>query len=105
MEKFNHGNRLRPVTEAYEVKKERSRNAYAHKCLAINPYWKNEKILRKYYHLSGPGNPVPPQPLENEGFDFNLTKSKMTFNGYAFEIMNKFGYRFTQNQQLILCKI
>lgn len=105
MEKFNHGNRLRQVTEAYEVKKARSRNAYAQKCLAINPYWKNEKILRKYYHLYGPGKAINPQLLENEGFDFNLTKSKMIINGYAFDMMDKFGYRFTQNQQIILCKI
>jgi hypothetical protein len=29
----------------------------------------------------------------------------MTINGHEFDVMNKFGYRFTQNEQIILCKI
>ena len=105
MTTFNHGNRLRPEKEAYEVKKARSRRVYAEKNLLIDPYWLNEKLLRKYYNLYGPKKYISPQILEDEGFDFNLTKSKMTINGNIFEIMNKYGYRFTQNQQIILCKI
>jgi hypothetical protein len=105
MKQFNHGNRLRPVIEAYETKKVRSINAYAQKCLALDPYWRNEKILREHYHLYDPGKAIDPQLLENEGFDFNLTKTKMIINGHEFDVMNKFGYRFTQNEQIILCKI
>ena len=105
MTTFNHGNRLRTEKEAYEVKKARSRRIYAEKNLLINPYWLNEKLLRKYYNLYGPGAAINPQLLEDEGFNFNLTKSKMIINGNTYEMMDKFGYRFTQNQQLILCKI
>jgi hypothetical protein len=102
---FNHGNRLRPEKEAYEVKKARSKRVYAEKNLLIDPYWLNEKLLRKYYNLYGPGVVINPQLLEDEGFDFNLAKSKMTINGNTFEMMHKFGYRFTINEKIILCKI
>jgi hypothetical protein len=105
MTTFNHGNRLRPEKDAYEIKKARSIRVYAEKNLLIDPYWLNEKILRKYYNLYGPGKHISPQILEDEGFDFNLTKSKMTINGNIFEIMHKYGYTLLQNQQIILCKI
>jgi hypothetical protein len=105
MTTFNHGNRLRPEKEAYEVKKARSIRVYAEKNLLIDPYWLNEKILRKYYNLYGHGKHISPQILEDEGFDFNLTKSKMTINSNIFEMMHKYGYTLLQNQQIILCKI
>jgi hypothetical protein len=105
MTTFNHGNRLRPEKEAYEVKKARSRRVYAEKNLLIDPYWLNEKLLRKNYNLYGPGVAINPQLLEDEGFDFNLVKSKMTINGNTFEMMHKFGYRFTINEKIILCII
>jgi len=47
---FNHGNRLRDPYAAYEEKKNRAKKAYAEKCLKIDPYWRNEKILRWYHH-------------------------------------------------------
>lgn len=105
MTTFNHGNRLRPEKDAYEIKKARSIRVYAEKNLLIDRYWLNEKILRKYYNLYGQGKHISPQILEDEGFDFNLAKSKMTINGNTFEMMHKFGYRFTINEKIILCKI
>ena len=68
---------------------------------ALKQFFRNAK-KKLWGH---PGKAIDPQLLENEGFDFNLTKSKMTIIGNAIEIMNKYGYRFTQNQQIILCKI
>lgn len=71
MTTFNHGNRLRPEKEAYEVKKARSRRVYAEKNLLIDPYWLNEKLLRKYYNLYGPKKYISPLYVVKESGQFS----------------------------------
>jgi len=105
MSKFNHGNRLRSEKEAYEVKKARSRRVYAEKNLLIDHYWLNEKVIRKYYALNGPKKYVDPLLLENEGLNFDLTKSTLKVNGITYQMMHKYGYSLQPNQKLLLWKI
>lgn len=105
MKVFNHGNRLRSEKEAYEAKKERAKRIYEEKNMLIDPYWKNEKILRKYYNLYGKNNYVSPQLIENEGFDFHLYSRKVYINGFLYEMMNKHGYVLLKNENILICKI
>lgn len=106
MKKQEHGNRLRTPEEAYERIKQRSKDDYAKRNLALNPYWLNEKILRRLYGLFGPNNPIDPQILEDMGFDFTIYKFKKTIDSYEFEIMGKFGYVLLhQTEKVIICKI
>ena len=105
MSNHEHGNRLRSPKEAYERIKQRSRDDYAKKNLALNPYWLNEKILRRLYGLFGPKNQIDPQILEDMGFDFTIYKFKKKINNHEFEIMGKFGYILLQTEKVLLCKI
>lgn len=105
MKKQEHGNRLRTPEEAYERIKQRSRDDYAKRNLALNPYWLNEKILRRLYGLYGPNNPIDPQILENLGFDFKIHKYKETIGSNEYEIMGKFGYILLQTEKVLICKI
>ncbi|MFN5134945.1 MAG: hypothetical protein ACK5DG_06465, partial [Chitinophagaceae bacterium] len=68
MEKFNHGNRLRPKDEAYEVKKARSRRVYAELQMKVNPWWLNEKLLREQYNLYGKEFEEDPMVIYKKGF-------------------------------------
>jgi hypothetical protein len=97
---FNHGNRLRDPHAAYEEKKNRSKKAYAEKCLKIDPYWRNEKILRWYHHKYKNLIEILPQELEAKDFDFNLIKSKEIINGETVFRMNQFGFSFLRNKTI-----
>ena len=106
MKKQEHGNRLRTPEEAYERIKQRSRDDYAKRNLALNPYWLNEKILRRLFSLFGADIPIDPQILEDMGFDFKIHKYKKTIGSYEFEIMGKFGYiLLNQTEKVLICKI
>jgi hypothetical protein len=106
MKKNEHGNRLRTPEDAYERIKQRSKDDYAKRNLAINPYWLNEKILRRLFGLFGPNNPIDPQILEDMGFDFTICKFKETIGLNEFEIMGKFGYVLLhQTEKVLICKI
>jgi hypothetical protein len=105
MSQSQHGNRLRSPEEAYERVKQRSKEDYAKRNLALNPYWLNEKILRRIYGLYGPNNPIDPQIMEDLGFDFTIFKFKETVGSYNYEMMGKFGYILLQTEKVLICKI
>jgi hypothetical protein len=100
---LKHGNRLRPPDKAYEVKKQRARNAYADAQMAKNKFWFNEKILRKNYNLHG-GNPLEIIFLSDQGFDFNLGDIKDEIEGKTVFMMKKFGYFFNDTKTIIIWK-
>jgi hypothetical protein len=101
--KLNHGNRLRPPGEAYERKKLRSRETYAKLKLASNPFWLNEKILRKNYNLYG-GTLIEAKVLSDEGFDFKLVNNRKSIEGETVFIMNKFGYSINHTKKIKVWK-
>jgi hypothetical protein len=100
---LNHGNRLRPPEKAYERNKQRSRETYAKAMLAINPYWFNEKILRKNYNLYGM-KPLNIIFLSDQGFDFKLRDIKDEIEGKTVFMMKKFGYFFNDTKTIIIWK-
>ena len=65
----NHGNRLRPPAEAYEVKKQRSRDRYAASQLKNNAYWLHNKILRNLANLYGLDTEIPNQEFIKQEFE------------------------------------
>ncbi len=101
---LNHGNRLRPPDEAYERKKQLSRETYAKSKLAINPYWLNEKILRKNYNLYG-GNLIEVKVLSEEGFDFKSVNQRKSIEGEIVFLMNKYGYSINNNKMVRIWKM
>ena len=101
----NHGNRLRPIDEAYEVKKERSRRAYEEAQMKLNPCWLNEKILREQYNLYGPNHLGDLIELYNKGFDLRIYSRKIEMNGVLVLVMKKHGFSLDENGKLIVWKI
>lgn len=99
----SHGNRLRPPDEAYERKKQLSRETYKKAMLAINPFWLNEKILRKNYNLYG-SDPLEMDFLYKQGFNFKLLNKKLTIKDNIVFCMNKFGYYINHNEKIIIWK-
>ena len=99
-----HGNRLRPPQEAYERKKMRSRETYAKSMLEINPFWLNEKILRKYYNLHG-SELLEIKVLIDEGFDFDMVREKTKIADEVVFMMKKFGYSISRNKMIKIWKI
>ncbi len=101
---LNHGNRLRPPNEAYERKKQRSNEAYATAMLANNPFWMNEKILRKNYCMYGSKH-LDPIFLSKQGFDFTLVNQKIEIENQTVFVMKKHGYSFINNKTVRIWKI
>lgn len=101
----NHGNRLRPPAEAYEVKKKRSRDRYAAIQLKNNPYWLHNKILRDLANLYGLNTEIPHQEYINRGFDFKQFKSQRKINGHNVLIYDEYGTYILSNKNLCICKI
>ena len=101
---LNHGNRLRPPDEAYARKKQRSNETYAKAMLANNPFWLNEKILRKNYNLYG-SNHLDLIFLREQGFDFELVNEKLNIDGELVFIMKKFGYSFINSKTVKIWKM
>lgn len=101
---LNHGNRLRPPDEAYERRKQRSNENYAKAMLANNPFWLNEKILRKNYNLYG-AKQLELIFLSEQGFDFKLVNQTLEVAGETVFLMKKFGYSFNNNKTVRIWKI
>lgn len=101
---LNHGNRLRPPDEAYERKKQRSNETYAKVMLANNPFWLNEKILRKNYNLDRTKQ-LELIVLSKQGFDFELVNQTLEVSGETVFLMKKFGYSFNNNKTIRIWKI
>jgi hypothetical protein len=101
----NHGNRLRPPAEAYEVKKKRSRDRYAATQLKNNPYWLHNKILRDLVNLYGLNTEIPNQEFINRGLDLKQFKSTMKINGNIVRMYDEYGIYILINKNLCICKI
>jgi hypothetical protein len=101
---LNHGNRLRPPDKAYARKKQRSIETYAKAMLANNPFWLNEKILRRNFNLYGSMH-LQLIFLSEQGFDFTLLNQKSEIEGQIVFIMNKYGYSFINNKTVRIWKI
>ena len=101
----NHGNRLRPLAEAYEIKKKRSRDRYAESQLKNNCYWFHNKILRNLANLYGLNTEIPGQEFENLGFDFYQYKSITTIEGHKVHMYDKYGIYILSNKNICICKI
>jgi len=101
----NHGNRLRPPAEAYEIKKKRSTDSYAATQLKINPFWRHNKILRDLAYLYGLNKEIPHQEFINRGFNFKQFKSQKKMNGQNVLIYDVHGTYILTNKNLCICKI
>jgi len=101
----NHGNRLRPPVEAYEVKKQRSRDRYAASQLKNNGYWLHSKILRNLANLYGLDTEIPYLEFIKLGFDFKKFKSNKVLRGYTVYMYDNYGIYFLSNKNLCICKI
>jgi hypothetical protein len=101
----NHGNRLRPPAEAYEIKKKRSRDRYATTQLKINPFWHHNKILRDLVNLYGLNTEIPHQEFINRGLDLKQFKSTTKINGNIVRLYDEYGIYILINKNLCICKI
>jgi len=90
---------------AYEVKKRRSINQYANKCLQADQVWSNEKILRDYYYKYGPNTEIDPNELAGAGFDFELSSEERKVDDIRILCMRNFGFSFLKNKNIILWKL
>ncbi len=100
----NHGNRLRPPEEAYEVKKKRSIDCYAAAQLKINPYWRHNKILRDLSYLFGTGVEIPIKEFDDRGFDPQQYKSTSKINNTTYLNYDKFIITITKNKTIYIWK-
>lgn len=101
----NHGNRLRPPAEAYEIKKIRSRERYASLQLKNNKYWLHNKILRDLVNLYGLNAEIPFEEYIYRGFDFNVFITKKKTNGRTVLIYDQYGTYILSNKNLCICEI
>jgi len=101
----NHGNRLRPPVEAYEVKKQRSRDRYAESQLKNNAYWLHNKILRNLANLYGLDTEIPYVEFIKLGFDFKKFKSKTIIGEHTVLMYDVYGTYILSNKNLCICKI
>ena len=99
-----HGNRRYHPECAYAKKKQRSIHQYAKQNLQLDPYWRNEKILRELYHSFGEMVEIDPSLLGNQQFDFNTYKTKRRVNGYWQMFMHNYGLIVKENKKITLCK-
>ena len=100
----NHGNRLRPVIEAYEEKKRQSKNRYAQAQLKINPFWLHNKILRDLSNLYGVGVEIPIKEFNDRGFDPQKYKITTTSNNTTYLHYDKYALTITKNKTIIIWK-
>jgi hypothetical protein len=101
----NHGNRLRPRYEAYQVKKERSRRVYAETQMKLDSCWLNEKLLREQYNRYGTEYEEDPRILKEKGFEFRSYNDEIDIDGIKAYIMKKHGWFFTEEKKIKVCKI
>lgn len=101
----NHGNRRYHEDCAYEAKKQRTIDNYAIRNLQLDPYWRNEKILKELYYTYGEQNEVDPTILTEMNFDFKICKTKRQSNGIDYFFMHQHGFSIKQNRKIVLCKI
>lgn len=99
-----HGNRDYHDDCGYRLKKQNSAKRYAAISIKADPYWLNEKILRKLYKEHGDQGILDPSLLESAGFDFKLIKSETNSNGFRVYVMNKHGFYFLKNKKIQLWK-
>lgn len=102
---LNHGNRLRPPDEAYEVKKQRAKDRYAELQLRANLFWRHNKILRDLYNLYGADQEIDTKDLIDLGFDFNVYKEIKMMNGLKVFSYDKHGFYLTKNKKICIRKI
>lgn len=101
----NHGNRLRPPHEAYEVKKKRAREKYASTQLKLNPFWRHNKILRDLANLYGTGSPIPISEFENRKFDISIYKRINMQQDKKYLVYDDFKIRPINQNFIIIWKI
>jgi hypothetical protein len=101
----NHGNRLRPPAEAYDIKKKRSRERYAVIQLKNNPYWLHNKILRDLSNLYGLNVEIPIEQFYQRGFNLDIYKSESRVNGVFIRWYDTYGFYFSKTKMGIICKI
>ncbi|QNA45849.1 hypothetical protein [Lacibacter sediminis] len=102
---ITHGNRRYHEDCAYEAKKQRSIDQYAGRSLQLDPYWRNEKILKDLYCSYGEQHEIDPTVLKEMGFDFNICKTKRQVNGLNQVFMHQYGFSILQNKKIILWKL
>jgi hypothetical protein len=101
----NHGNRLRPPAEAYEVKKKRSRERYAASQLKNDPYWLHNRILRDLSNLYGLNVEIPIEHFLNRGFNIDEYKAEYRDNGLTIHCYDTYGFIISNKKMGIICKI
>ena len=67
--------------------------------MEADPYWLNEKILRKYF-----GRDMHPDLLESEGFDFEKYREKIIIKGETVFAMKKFAFSILKNKTVRIWK-
>ena len=100
----NHGNRLRPVDDAYEAKKQRSRDRYAAIQLKLDPYWRHNKILKDLVNLYGEGIEIPVQEFDDRGFDPSVYKNISKQNSISYLYYNKHIITINKNKTVSIWK-
>ena len=100
-----HGNRLRPPDEAYEVKKQRSRDRYAETQLKANPYWLHNKIIRELVYLHGTNTDIPVSEFSKRNFDANKYKSIEKRDGLNYLFYDKYYLTITKQNNVIIWKL
>lgn len=78
---------------------------YQTKSLGLDPFWKNEKILRDFYYRTGTAEGINPQEIEDVGFDFKLYRVKKENNGTVIFVMHQFGFSISKTRKLFIWKI
>ncbi len=94
-----HGNTLYCEPCKKIVKDQTSSSRYARISMEVDPYWLNEKILRKYY-----GKDMDPDVLESEGFDFEKYREKIIINGETVFAMKQFAFSILKNKTVRIWK-
>lgn len=101
----NHGNRRYHEDCAYEAKKQRSIDQYAIRNLQLDPFWRNEKILKGLYYSYGEQNEIDPSLLHEAGFDFKLYKTRQHSNGLNQFFMHQYGFSILKSKKIVLWKL
>jgi hypothetical protein len=94
-----HGNTIYCNSCKKIVKKQTSSSRYARISMEADPYWLNEKILRKYF-----GRDMHPDLLESEGFDFEKYREKIIIKGETVFAMKKFAFSILKNKTVRIWK-
>lgn len=100
-----HGNRLRSAEEAWEMKKKRSRERYARRELALNPFWHHNKVLRELVHLFGVGTPISMAHFETRSFNINIFKAEENLNNRPCRYYDEYKIYPYDDKNIVICKI